>query len=98
VRIGKTISSYNNYRTNVLFLARVESKRISDPNSYEKVGLALVCPNTSQVKVYPFEVILPDGLSIGGAILADQAGREIQRIASGNNARIPAKNGSEFYK
>ena len=36
-----------------------------------KVGLALFCPVTSQVKGYPFEVALPDGLPISGAILAD---------------------------
>ncbi len=38
-----------------------------------RVGLAIVCPITSQVKGYPFEVVLPDGLPIHGAILADQA-------------------------
>ena len=33
--------------------------------------LALVCPITSQVKGYPFEVVLPPGLPVSGAILAD---------------------------
>jgi mRNA interferase MazF len=37
------------------------------------VGLAIVCPITSQVKGYPFEVPLPDGLGIEGVVLADQA-------------------------
>jgi mRNA interferase MazF len=37
-----------------------------------KVGLALLCPITSHVKGYPFEVLIPDGLQIGGAILSDQ--------------------------
>ncbi|MFH0765735.1 MAG: type II toxin-antitoxin system PemK/MazF family toxin [Calditrichota bacterium] len=37
-----------------------------------KVGLALMCPITSQVKGYPFEVVLPEGLSIRGAIQSDQ--------------------------
>jgi mRNA interferase MazF len=42
------------------------------PQSYNgKVGLALCCPVTSQVKGYPFEVRLPDGLGVTGAILAD---------------------------
>jgi mRNA interferase MazF len=36
-----------------------------------KAGLALVCPITSQVKGYPFEVTLPEGLRISGVILAD---------------------------
>ena len=43
------------------------------PRSYNaKVGLFLACPLTSQQKGYPFEVALPDGLSIAGVILADQ--------------------------
>ncbi|MEW5993690.1 MAG: endoribonuclease MazF [Candidatus Zixiibacteriota bacterium] len=37
-----------------------------------KVGLAVLCPITSQVKGYPFEVLLPAGLSVRGAILSDQ--------------------------
>ncbi len=46
---------------------------IISPRSYnEKVGLALVCPITSQIKGYPFEVVLPKGLKIKGAILSDQ--------------------------
>jgi mRNA interferase MazF len=38
----------------------------------EKVGLALACPVTSKVKAYPFEVPVPDGLEVEGAILSDQ--------------------------
>lgn len=37
-----------------------------------KVGLALVCPITNQVKGYPFEVLLPADLPVTGVILADQ--------------------------
>lgn len=37
-----------------------------------RVGLALFCPVTSQVKGYPFEVELPAGLEVHGVILADQ--------------------------
>ena len=37
-----------------------------------RVGLALFCPVTSQVKGYPFEVPLPKGLEVQGAILSDQ--------------------------
>lgn len=44
------------------------------PREYNaKVGLALFCPITSQVKGYPFEVEVPAGLPITGVILADQA-------------------------
>ena len=46
---------------------------VLSPNAYNaKVGLALLCPITSQVKGYPFEVLLPHGLPVSGAILADQ--------------------------
>ncbi len=37
-----------------------------------KVGLALLCPVTSQVKGYPFEVVLPEGLPVTGVVLSDQ--------------------------
>jgi mRNA interferase MazF len=46
---------------------------VLSPASYNgKVGLAVFCPITSQVKEYPFEVIIPLGLSVTGAVLADQ--------------------------
>ena len=46
---------------------------VISPKSYNrKVGLALVCPITSRVKGYPFEVELPQGLEAKGAILCDQ--------------------------
>ncbi len=34
--------------------------------------MAIFCPITSKVKGYPFEVLLPGGLKVGGAILCDQ--------------------------
>jgi mRNA interferase MazF len=37
-----------------------------------KARLAVACPITSHVKGYPFEVLLPPGGRIGGAVLADQ--------------------------
>lgn len=37
-----------------------------------RVGLALLCPITSQVKGFPFEVALPAMLSVKGVVLADQ--------------------------
>src|SRR5215211_4255216 len=46
---------------------------VLSPMAYNgKVGLAILCPITSQIKGYPFEVIIPDGLEINGAILSDQ--------------------------
>jgi mRNA interferase MazF len=46
---------------------------ILSPQAYNgKVGLAILCPITNQIKRYPFEVKIPDGLEVGGAILSDQ--------------------------
>jgi len=46
---------------------------VLSPAAYNgKVGLAILCPITSQIKGYPFEVVIPDGLKINGAILSDQ--------------------------
>jgi mRNA interferase MazF len=45
---------------------------VLSPQRYNgPVGLALCCPITRQVKGYPFEVALPDGLAVRGVILAD---------------------------
>lgn len=45
---------------------------VISPASYNsKVGLAVMCPITSQVKGYPFEVPLGPGLPIKGAVLSD---------------------------
>ena len=45
---------------------------VISPAAYNrKVGLALACPITSQVKGYPFEVALPAGLAITGVVLSD---------------------------
>jgi mRNA interferase MazF len=53
-----------------------------------KVGLALLCPITSQVKSYPFEVPLPAGTKVAGVVLSDQVksldwrARKATRISS----------------
>jgi mRNA interferase MazF len=45
---------------------------ILSPQAYNaRVGLALLCPITSQVKGYPFEVAIPTGLPVSGVILSD---------------------------
>ena len=45
---------------------------VISPGIYNsKVGLALFCPITKQVKNYPFEVELPPGLKTSGVILSD---------------------------
>jgi mRNA interferase MazF len=46
---------------------------VLSPASYNgKVGLAILCPITSQVKGYPFEVATHAGSRISGVVLADQ--------------------------
>ena len=46
---------------------------VISPKEYNrKVGLALFCPVTSQVKGYPFEVCPPPDSKLKGAILSDQ--------------------------
>lgn len=46
---------------------------VLSPAAYNgRVGLAILCPITSQAKGYPFEVRIPDGLDISGVVLADQ--------------------------
>ncbi|MBI2832119.1 MAG: endoribonuclease MazF [Chloroflexi bacterium] len=46
---------------------------VLSPESYNgKTGLAIFCPVTSQIKGYPFEVLIPEGLPVAGAILSDQ--------------------------
>jgi mRNA interferase MazF len=46
---------------------------VLSPKSYNgKVGLALLCPITSQIKGYPFEVMIPLELKVKGVILSDQ--------------------------
>lgn len=46
---------------------------VLSPRDYNgRVGLALLCPITSQVKGYPFEVALPVGMQVSGVVLSDQ--------------------------
>ncbi len=54
----------------------------------EKTGLAIFCPITNQIKGYPFEVILPPGLKVTGAVLSDHVknldwkARKVKKIAA----------------
>ena len=46
---------------------------VLSPEAYNgKVGLAILCPITNQVKGYPFEVLIPAGMPVTGVILTDQ--------------------------
>ena len=45
---------------------------VLSPRAYNSVtGLVVVCPVTSSQKGYPFEVVLPEELSVKGVVLAD---------------------------
>ncbi|MBF6593258.1 MAG: type II toxin-antitoxin system PemK/MazF family toxin [Thermaceae bacterium] len=47
---------------------------VLSPAAYNgKVGLAIFCPITGQVKGYPFEARIPEGLPVSGVVLCDQA-------------------------
>ena len=46
---------------------------VLSPAAYNgRVELAILCPITNQIKGYPFEVVLPPGLAVTGAVLSDQ--------------------------
>lgn len=46
---------------------------VLSPAAYNgKVGLAILCPITNQIKGYPYEVEIPSGLAVSGVILSDQ--------------------------
>jgi mRNA interferase MazF len=52
--------------------ADVRPALVLSPKSYnQKTGLMVICPITSQVKLYPFEVALV-GKKITGVVLSDQ--------------------------
>ncbi|MBN2257395.1 MAG: endoribonuclease MazF [Anaerolineaceae bacterium] len=64
---------------------------VLSPKIYNgKVGLAILCPVTSQIKGYPFEVAIPEGLGIAGVILSDQVKSLDWKIRNAEfNARLP---------
>lgn len=77
---------------------------VLSPRAYnDKVGLALLCPITSRVKGYPFEVLLPPGLPVSGVVLADQVksldwrsrnAEIVGRVAEATVAEVLAKLGT----
>jgi len=44
---------------------------VSEASYNARSNLALICPITSQIKDYPFEVALPKGCGVQGVVLAD---------------------------
>lgn len=68
---------------------------VLSPSSYNgRVGLALMCRITNQVKGYPFEVLLPEGFAVTGVVGADQVKcldwrtRRASRIGSVSNDMV----------
>jgi mRNA interferase MazF len=55
---------------------------LSTRSMHEATRLAIICPVTNNTHPWPAKVFLPDGLSVKGAILADQV-RSVDRIARG---------------
>ena len=46
---------------------------VLSPRAYNhKVGMAIMCPITNQIKGYPFEVAIPTGYKVSGVVLSDQ--------------------------
>ncbi|HNT33426.1 MAG TPA: endoribonuclease MazF [bacterium] len=73
---------------------------VLSPSAYnEKVGLAIFCPVTSQVKGYPFEVPIPDDARVCGVILADQVKSLDWRVRKAELiSRLPAPTVDEVLK
>lgn len=65
---------------------------VLSPSAYNgKVGLAILCPITTQVKGYPFEVTIPAGSKLAGVVLADQVKNLDWRVRKAEFfARFPA--------
>ncbi|MBZ5516824.1 MAG: type II toxin-antitoxin system PemK/MazF family toxin [Acidobacteriia bacterium] len=60
------------------------------PAYNRRSGLAIMCPITSHIKGYPFEVELPRGLNISGAVLADHVKSLDWRIRRAEHAgKVP---------
>jgi mRNA interferase MazF len=77
---------------------------VVSPGSYNgRVGLALFCTITSQIKGYPFEVLLEAGGKAEGAILSDQVksldwkahkARKFDQVSSAVMNEVAAKIGA----
>ena len=45
---------------------------VISPSLYNRIGMMLCCPITSQIKGYPFEVAISGASKVSGVVLADQ--------------------------
>ncbi|MCX5644618.1 MAG: endoribonuclease MazF [Phycisphaerae bacterium] len=73
---------------------------VLSPAAYNgKVSLAVLCPVTTQVKGYPFEVGIPEGLAVSGVVLADQVKSLDWRAREAEFAcRLPAETMQEVLQ
>ena len=73
---------------------------VLSPKAYNgKVGLAILCLITSQVKGYPFEVLIPEGLEVKGAVLSDQVKSLDWKARKAEFAcKLPSENFNEVVK
>lgn len=73
---------------------------VLSPAEYDgKVRLAMLCPIASQVKGYPFEVAIPDGLAAAGVALSDQAESLDWSVRGAELAcRVPASTTAEVLR
>ena len=80
------------YRTEVISLGSISIRALgTSPYGYHaRTPYIVICPITSNLKPYPFKVILPDGLPIKGAVLVDQV-KSVDRWARGCDVvgRVP---------
>ena len=58
--------------TKKLLLVQHRAVVLSPREYHRKTAFVVVCPITTTIKGYPFEVVLPEGLAVVGAVLSDQ--------------------------
>lgn len=72
---------------------------VLSPRAYNgATGLAILCPVTSQIKGYPFEVVLPQDLPVAGAVLSDQVRSLDWRVRKASRiCRLPDDSTAEVF-
>ncbi|MBN2369490.1 MAG: type II toxin-antitoxin system PemK/MazF family toxin [Vicinamibacteria bacterium] len=69
VSLGAPLGNFASTSSDTFTLER--PALVISPSAYNgRVGLALLCPITSQIKSFPFEVLLPAGLKVQGVVLS----------------------------
>ncbi|MDP4023908.1 type II toxin-antitoxin system PemK/MazF family toxin [Methylobacterium sp. NEAU 140] len=55
---------------------------LTDADFHSRHATAIICPITSNVRPWPSKVVLPEGVAVTGAVLADQI-RSVDRASRG---------------